>query len=151
MLERLRERIIRILGGYPSADAVPVELVIPRMTVEAFAAHVRTRGTAERHALLTLAVRRLFNTVGPDDILHIDDAGHWWWKGRMLPDGQIALLQAEARALFEGKLWEMLSAEVAYKANKSIYQQSEDIPDLVAGKMLLYYKDIVETRLKKML
>lgn len=151
MLERLRGRIIEMLGGYPSADAVPADLVIHRVTVEAFAAHVRMRPAAERHALLTLAVRRLFNTIGPGDILRIDETNRWWWKGRLLPEGQVTMLQAEAKALFEGKLWEILSAEVVYKANKSIYQQSEDIPDLVAGKMLLYYKDIVETRLKQML
>lgn len=130
------EEIIEVLGGYPDIDSA----------LDA----MRAMDWPERHTVLNMAVKKLFRTITDKDLLK--QVGEvWMWKGKVLSDGEIKLLKAEAANLLKSTIWKILSGELEYQAQKKIYAQSEDIPDLVAGKLLIYYKDIVETRLKKML
>jgi hypothetical protein len=159
----MRAFLIRLLGGYSSfseaAASVDKNQAIIDLggfvDVDDFIDHVRELPLTERHKILSLAVKRMFNTITVDDILSITKTAKgvdiWSWQGKPLPEAQIALLKAEAKQFSESFFWKVLATELRYQGNKRIYTQSEDIPDLVAGKLLSYYIDIVESRCASML
>lgn len=118
----MRRWLIEKLGGYPDIDSLLED--------------VRELETEEKYKILTLAVKRLFNTIGPDDIFRITEQG-WMWKGRALPDEMRKLLIEEAIEFSKSKLWEMFQAELKYQANRKMFLESQNELDLVAGKLWL--------------
>lgn len=128
--------IITRLGGYPDMDSA----------IEA----MREMGWTERHKVLNLAVKRLFRYIHPDDLLR-QHGTTWMYKGKPLSPAMVELIKAEARVFNKMILKEIVFDEIEWHGQKKLYTQSEDVPDIVAGKLLIYTKDIVETRLKKML
>lgn len=134
----MRERIIRALGGYASLD-------------EAIGAMRLEKNSEQRRTLLTMAVRRLFNTVGPEDILKTDKtSGQWTYAGKPVSKEEQAVLQEQARGMLDSRLWKVLQTDLKYQANKRMYTESVDVSDIVAGKLLAFYIDIIHTRLKKL-
>lgn len=132
-----RDRLIRALGGYSSLDEA----------IEA----IRSKDGAERRRLLTLAVRRLYNTIGPDDILKIDTAsGLWMYEGKQIGKEEMYVLKEQAKGLLESRLWKILQADLKYQANKRMFVESVDVIDITAGKLLTFYIDIIHTRLKRL-
>lgn len=132
----MRRWIIERLGGYPDTDAA--------------IAAIRILPLEEKNKVLTMAVKKLFNTVGPDDILKIIGR-NWLFEGRPLRDAEVVMLKAEANQFQQSFLWKILQKELRYVANKKMYVDSKEIIDMVAGKLLVYYVDIIATRLKRML
>lgn len=132
-----RVRIIRKLGGYPDiASAVQA---------------IKKEDKEQRFHILTMAVKRLFNTVSKDDILHVNEYGQWLYKGRPLGETEVNQLKSEATELLKMKLWEVLVTEVKYQSNKAMFEKSQTEMDMIAGKVTLFIFDAIETRLKQIL
>ena len=105
--------------------------------------------TKERHKVLTLAVKHLFNTIDSDDILRVK--GKTWLCGdRTLSEAEKALLISEAAILLNSKLWEVLKLDIKYQANRAMYVEGDKLEDLVAGKLWLYTFDSLKTRLESL-
>jgi len=128
----MRSFIVKLFGGFTDAESA-----------------IDAATTGERERLLTLAVKRLFNTISADDILK-EVGNNWLYRGRILQEGEKDLLIAEATQLLNSKLWLILQNDVKYQANRMLYLESRDNTDLVAGKLWTYTLDAIETRLKSM-
>lgn len=103
----------------------------------------------EKYRLLTLATKRFFNTIGPEDILQ-EKGKVWMCEGKPLSDGEKNLLIAETAQFLNSKLWKVLKTDIQYQANRAMFIKGEDKDDLVAGKLLLYTLDVIKTRLKSL-
>lgn len=132
MLERLRRSLIEKLGGFTD-----IEEAIESLS-----------DTKIKHRLLTRAVKRHFNTLGPDDILKEAEGGQWMFERRPLSKQEVNLLKAETAQLLEMRLWKVLQADIKYQANRKMFLLSETDADLVAGKLWVYTLDAFHTRLK---
>lgn len=133
----MRAWLIEKLGGYPDLDTA-IEAI--RYTEDA----------RRKREILTLAVKRLFSTIGPDDILREGPGGAWLFEGRPLSKAEVQGLREEAKLMQSLRIWKFLKADLAYHSQAKVWKEAQDITDLVAGKLLSFYADIVETRLKKM-
>lgn len=132
-----RKWLIEKLGGYPDIASA----------IEA----IKEKDYKERYKILTLAVQKLFNTIGADDILQVQEGtGQWIFKGKALTDGEKSLLIAEANQFLGSKLWNILKADIEYQANKKMFRESESTEHLTAGKFWLFTLDAFKTRLKSM-
>ena len=129
----MRAWLIRKLGGF-----VDIKDVLDGIEDE-----------GKKHRILTQAVAKLFNTVSADDILQVKD-GKWYYKGRVLAEGEIQLLIAEASQILGMKTWEILTKDAEYQANKKMYMLSENILHVVTGKLMVYLLDVFRTRLKSL-
>lgn len=129
---RWRELVIRKLGGFNTVN----EAIDSIETV------------TEKHELLTRAVKRHFNTIGPDEILHEADSGEWMFKGKPLNKGQQQLLVSESKVFLSLMLWEVLQADVKYQANRQMYRLARTETDIIMGKCWEYVLDVIRTRLK---
>lgn len=131
----MRTWIIKKLGGFP--------------TVEAAIEDIRQRDGKEKEELLTLAVRKLFNTLSAQDILK-EEGGVWFYMGKAMTDAEKGMLVSEATILLDSKLWNILTTDICYRANQKMFVASVNTDDLVAGKLWLYTLDAMKTRLKSM-
>lgn len=129
-----RKLLIEKLGGFATVDD----------SIE----HIRKMQLKERQVLLTLAVKKLFNTVGPDDILKVADGGEWMFEGKTLSKAQVELLMLEASQLDQMLLWKVLKKDVLYQVNKKMYLLAENDLQVVTAKFWLYSFDTMKTRLK---
>lgn len=111
---------------------------------------IRQKDSVEKYEILTLAVKKLFNTVDADDILHVNEYGQWMFEGRPMLDAEVKALIEEAKTFQAMKLYRVLITDMKYQANKRMYVKSETILDLVAGKLLVWLIDVIKDRLKKM-
>lgn len=133
---RLRKWFIEKLGGYPDLEAA----------VEA----IRKKDGAEKAEILTEAVRKLFNTMGPEDILHTNPDGDWVAGKKTLNVAEQDLLAAEATQFLGSRLWDTLQKDIKYQANKRMFVSGSGKDDLVAGKLWLFTLDAFKTRLRSL-
>lgn len=132
----MRDWLIKKLGGYPDIDSA--------------ISAIKSKDSNEKYQILTLAVRRLFNTISSNDILKPIDGGEWMCAGKTLKEGDRALLRSEAEILKKMKLWEVLQIDIKYHANLKMFIHSKSEIDLVAGKLSLYNLDVIKTRLESL-
>lgn len=119
LLNKLRKKIVKLLGGY----------------------------TCEPHEALTEIVKKHFNTISEDDILKEDKEG-WFFEGQKIPDEVIKVLSGQADAILRMKAWEVIKKDAKYISNKKMFFKSQTEYDLIAGKLLLYLFNVIESRLK---
>lgn len=130
-----KTRLIKWLGGFPTIkDAIE---------------SIQEKDFEERKLILTLAVRRLFNTIGAEDILKEVD-GQWLFEGKAISEGTRKLLIAEANQLEGMTLWKILQKDVQYQANRRLFLIGTSEMDLIAGKLWLYSFDAIKTRIKSL-
>ena len=115
-----------------------------------FVQHFDSKDSKFKHRILTEAVKKLFNTIGPDDILGVNEDGSWRFEGRDLLQVEVKELQEAGKQFSKSKLWKVLETELKYQANKKMFMESQSDMDLVAGKLLLFLTDVIKTRLKRM-
>lgn len=133
----MRRWLIKKLGGYPDIDAA----------IEA----IREKELDEKYTILTLAVKKLFNTIDKDDILHQHkDTGKWMCEGKPITDGEVQLLTAEATSFVNSRLWKVLQTDIKYQANKVMFIKSRTEQDIIAGKLWLNTLDTLRTRLNSL-
>ncbi len=135
-MSSLKQFLIRTLGGYATLD-------------DALWA-IKEKAGREKYQILTMTVKRLFNTIGPEDILKSNEHGQWMVRGQVLNKGQCDLLIAEAKHFSESKLWEVLQLDVKYQANRRMFELGVSDTDIVAGKLWLFTLDAFKTRLKSL-
>ena len=123
---------------------------IKKQTVDDFIEHLHELPTTDKHRILTEAVKELFNTIGPEDILKVREDGAWMFEGRQLTDGEVENLKKSAKAFRESLLWKVLKKDVQYQANQKMFVESEGEMDIIAGKIWLYALDVFENRIRKM-
>lgn len=133
-MEWFRSLIIRKLGGFTDVDDALESI----------------SDSKEKYRILTLTVKRLFNTIGPEDILKVHDTGQWMFQGKPLNDAQKNLLIAEATQFLESKLWDILQNDIKYQSNRKMFLLSQKNEDLIAGKLWLLFLDVFKTRLQSM-
>lgn len=136
MWQHLKSKLIRALGGFPTKD-------------EAIDA-VMEGDADERRKILTLAVRRLYNTIGPDDILK-EVEGQWLIEGKPVVAAIKAQLIQQAKEFQQTKLWELLQRDIKYQANRRMFILGTSDIDLTAGKLWTFTLDAFNTRLKSMI
>lgn len=132
MQEKIRLWLIEKLGGYPDAESA-IDMV---------------DDLEERKELLTMAVRKLFNTIGPEDILKEQSDGTWRFGRHSLTEPERNQLIAEAKQFSESKLWHVLTADIKWQANRKTFIGAKDELDFIAGKLWQYTFDCINTRLK---
>ena len=130
----MRRWLIKKLGGYPDIDAA--------------IGAIKAKDGREKYDILNLAVRKLFNTLCPDDILSENSSGQWMYEGKILTPAQVKILQQEVNEIINKFTWKVLVADVKYKANKMMYRTAITESQLASGKLWLYTIDTINTRLK---
>ncbi len=103
----------------------------------------------EKDRILTLSVRKLYNTISQEDILK-EEGGVWKFQGRELNKATVKLLTVEANQLLGTKLWKVLKTDVLWNANRAMYLQSKSQMDLITGKLWTYVFDCMNTRLESL-
>jgi hypothetical protein len=101
-----------------------------------------------KNKILTEAVKHLFNTVSYEDILKTKSDGTMEFMGKPLSEGQANQLRDEAKILVSLKLWRVLKTELRYQLNKKMFEESHMTIDLVWGKLILWYDDVIRTKLQ---
>lgn len=142
----MRRWFIEKLGGYAGLEAAlaadPVAFVRRALEV------VREMPLPEKNRWLTVAVKKLFNTIGADDVLAVRGL-NWTWQGKPLRHEEAKLLKAEVEVFQKSFLYKVITAELKYLGNRKMYLDSQTLEDMVAGKLLVYYTDIVRAVLKR--
>lgn len=137
MLSSLKVWIIEtLLGGFSDVDSA----------IES----VKQKGGKEKFEILTLTVKRLYNTIGAEDILKQHDTGQWTFEGKPVTDSDRKLLVVEATQFMETKLWKVLQADIKYQANRRMFISAKSEIDIVAGKLWLFTLDAFRTRLESL-
>lgn len=131
MPEKLRLWLIEKLGGYINAESAIDEV----------------ENLETRKELLTMAVKKLFNTIGPEDILKERTDGTWRFGRHSLNEAERNQIIAEAKQFSESKLWAVLTADVRWQANRRTFIGAKDELDFIAGKLWQYTFDCINTRL----
>jgi hypothetical protein len=131
-----RQWLIEKLGGYATIDDA----------IDA----LRHTPVKDRHPILTLAVKKLFNTIGADDILQSAPGKQWLFEGRTLASGQIDQIMAEAQMLSKSLLWRVLEKDILYQVNKKMFLQADNEMHVITAKFWLYTFDTFRTRLKSL-
>lgn len=133
----IRKFIIKSLGGYSDFE-------------EALAHLKKSNDVAQKNALLTEAVKKLFNTIGPDDILRMNERGEWSFMGKPMTPADVQGLKEEAAILRGMRLWRVLKIDIRYHLNKKMYEESRITEDLLWGKLITWYDDVIRTRLQQL-
>lgn len=97
-------------------------------------------------------LKSYFNAVTPEDIIMFDSAGRVFIDDKLLSQGELNTLIAEAKQMAETRLYKILTNYIKKRAMEVMYMKSENFEDMRNGKMMLYnislQEDIVN-RLKK--
>jgi len=91
----------------------------------------------------------LFNVIDEDDILNIKAPGVMYLKGRKLDSERVERLKNDASLYKESTIWYVLRNELRYQANRRMYERSHNESDILAGKIMLYITDIIESKIDK--
>lgn len=136
MWQLFKIKIIKALGGFPSIDSA----------IDA----IQEKELEDRKKILTLAVRRLYNTIGPDDILKEISEGQWLFEGKVIEERTKKLIIAEAAQLESMTLWKILQKDVQYQSNRRMFIIGKTETDIIVGKLWLYSFDAINTRLRSL-
>lgn len=133
----MRYWLIKKLGGYPDIDSA----------IEA----IKEKDSKQKYEILTLAVKRLFNTIGPGDILSENQSHQWMYEGKILTDGQVKNIRTEAEQIANTFTWKILQADIKYKANRQMFFDSNNVQSLASGKLWLYTLNVFNNRIKSII
>jgi len=103
----------------------------------------------QKHEILTIAVKDLFNTVNEEDILQ-EINGQWILGGIVQTEERRKMIMAEAKTFSSSKLWKILQLDIKHQANKGMYERGQTETDLISGKIMLRILDIIRTRLESL-
>lgn len=105
----------------------------------------------QKQRILTECVKKHFNTVSAEDILHENADGTISFKGEKL-DGSIKKeLGVQARVLEDMFVWKVIREDVLYTVNRRMYDGAAEIQDMISAKVAVWlFKEVIERRLKKL-
>lgn len=101
-----------------------------------------------RHFVLTEAVKHLFNTVSAEDLLKFNIDGTIQFEDKVLPASYKKDLQEQAKLLPSLFLWKVLKKDIQYQLRKKMFEQTSVSQDLLWGKLITFYDDIIRTRIE---
>lgn len=130
----MRNYLIKLLGGFSGTDD--------------FINRVESLPLKEKHRLLTLAVKKSFNTITKEDILKIEN-GEWTLEGKSLLQAQLVSIQQSASSFKAGIFWRVIQKELRYRANRAMFIKSDTAIDMLGGKTLLFYIDIINSKVEE--
>ena len=90
---------------------------------------------------------QFFHTITNEDILKKTDLG-WTHKGVVLSPGQVEVLKKEAIQFARTKLYPILKDELQFFAKQSL-DKAQTETDIINAKLLSYFVDVIESKLKK--
>lgn len=96
-----------------------------------------------KRKLVQYLVKNLLASVNEDDILTIANRG-WFINNRKLTDMEVDQLKEEATALHNSVLWKMMSSEIRYIANLSMFEKALKPESTVFGRAMLYDLQLLE-------
>lgn len=131
MVSFLKRFLIGKLGGFYDFEEYVETLTDPKI----------------KHEILTRAAKKLYNTIGAEDILKQHETGHVTFMGKSLSKGDIDLLVAEARQLESMRIWKVIEADAKYQANRKMFLLSRNEFDLIGGKIWILAIDAINQRL----
>jgi len=102
-----------------------------------------------RERILTIQVKDLYNTIDEDDILKRVGTD-WTVAGKPVSEQYFKRIVSEAELLKKSELWRVLKADIRYRANKRMFEESTSTMDLTMGKMWLYTLDTIDTKLNNL-
>jgi hypothetical protein len=100
----------------------------------------------EKHEILTMAVKRFYNSIDENDILK-RKSNKWFYRDKAMTENEVKTLIAEAHAFLNTRLWKVLKTDIEYQANKRMFLHSSSEIDLIAGKIALFNLEAIKTRL----
>ena len=106
----------------------------------------RDQDILQRH-LASFLAGQFFNTVTEDDILQQKE-GVWLFQGKPLTKGQIEILKKEAIHFKQSQFYQVLRTELMSFAKKSL-EKAVTETYIVNSKLLSYFVDLLDTKLKK--
>lgn len=131
----MKKYLIELLGGFPDLDSA-IQFI------------KKTNNETAKNDILTEVVKKLFNTISSEDILRYED-GEYIFQGRPLLPEELQQLKAEAEFFRKSKLWKVIDKDVKFQLNRKLYNEANITTDILWGKLILYYHDIINTRLSK--
>lgn len=102
----------------------------------------------DKHRLLNEKVKSSFTLIDEEDLFKIDEEG-WHYKNKLLTDGQIKSLKAEAEYFSKSEFYRMLRTEIRYRTGLKIVEESKDVYQIIQGKIWIYTLDVFKHLLKK--
>ncbi len=97
-----------------------------------------------RAKFIHILIHDLFQAVDARDILRVEGQNEAYFNDKKIPGETFDRLQKDAQR-FEGSLlWQIVSRQLRYRASEMIAYKSKTADDLIAGKMLLYWVEVVE-------
>jgi len=112
--------------------------------------------------LAKFIISDVFNLITEDDVLRINiekqilsngreqEKKTWLHKGKELSPEQVKVLRVEAQSFLKSNLWQILRNELLYHAQTNTLNKSTTDTDLISGKMLMYFIEVIEKRLDRM-
>ena len=130
----MRKKIIKLLGGFSSVD----EAIL----------HIKNINDEDKKAeLLREAVKKLYNVVGPEEILK-QEGNTLVFKDRPLTEAEVKQLVDEAQHLQRMKLWFYLKRDVRYQLGRKMFEEARVKEDMLWGQLSTFLWDVIQTRLK---
>ena len=102
-----------------------------------------------KRQILTEAVKKLYNTIGPDDILRQTQDG-WIFQGRPMTSSEVTQLKEEAAHLRGMKIWRVLKLDIRYQLGRKMFEEARVKDDIVWGQLVTWLDDVIRNRLQKM-
>lgn len=125
----MRAKLVRMLGGWSDKESFLDSL-----------------SDEDRDAVLTLAVEKLFNTVGKDDIFSKNTKGEWTLHGKPMMQAELMALVSEAKSVQESPFWKIVEKELDYHGNKKM-REAANLPQLEAAKLFPFVWHVVRSKL----
>lgn len=95
-------------------------------------------------------VKDLFNGLTEKDILVQTEDNGIMFKGKKLDNSDVASLYRDAENIKKSTMWKLLTNDAKYQANKRMFEKSNSVEDMMAGKLMLYSIEILDNTLRKL-
>jgi S-adenosylmethionine:diacylglycerol 3-amino-3-carboxypropyl transferase len=102
-----------------------------------------------RRKFIDWLIHDLFKAVDARDILRIEGTSGYF-NDKQIPAETFERLTTDAQRFDNSFLWQVLSRQLRYKASELIAYQSKSPSDMIAGKMLLYWVQVVDDILNQL-
>ena len=99
-----------------------------------------------RRKFINWLVQDLFLGVQKDEVFQVKGKTIYV-AGEPLTPGQIDKLAKEAKTLQNMAVWELLRKELQYHAYDRGWKKAQTDDDMLVGKLLLYYEDLINSKL----
>lgn len=93
--------------------------------------------------LVRYLTKNLLVAVTKEDVLTMTNRG-WAYKGRRLSPEEVTQLKEEARTFGDSLLWRLMTQDIRYIANTSMFEKGVDRESTIFGRAMLYNLQILE-------